>query len=307
MKVLRTLASFKRIKAPVVTLGNFDGIHLGHQSIFKRLKARGSKLGCPSVVYTFDPHPLKVVVPGKGPPLILDMEEKIELIKGFGIDYLVLARFTEQFAAKHPGEFVGEVLVDGLKAAEVLVGRNFSFGKGRAGNVRYLKTLSSTFGFHVEVVPPVKRSGAVVSSSRIRAMVLSGDLRRAASLLGRPFSIKGRVAKGSRIGRSIGFPTANLKVLSELVPSNGVYAARVKLGRKGHNALVNIGMAPTVKRGARCVEVHLLDFKANIYGRRMEVAFLKRLRDEARFTTTGALARQIKKDITRAKRVFCRK
>ena len=292
------------MKAPVVTLGNFDGIHLGHQSIFKRLKARARKLRCPSGVYTFDPHPLKVVGPGKSPPLILDMEDKIEFIESFGMDYLVLARFTEQFAAKHPDEFVGEVLVDGLKAAEVLVGRNFSFGKGRAGNVRYLKTLASTFGFHVDVVPPVKRSGAVVSSSRVRAMVLDGDLRRAGALLGRPFSIKGRVAKGSRIGQSIGFPTANLEVLSELVPSNGVYAARVKLGRTTHNALVNIGVAPTVKRGSKCVEVHLLDFRASIYGRRMEVAFLKRLRDEARFATTGALARQIKKDLARAKRLF---
>jgi riboflavin kinase/FMN adenylyltransferase len=304
MKVLRTLASFKRIKPPVVTLGNFDGIHLGHQSIFKRLKERARKLRCPSVVYTFDPHPLKVVGSGKSPPLILDMEDKIELIESFGIDYLVLARFTEAFAAKHPAEFVGEVLVDGLKAAEVLVGRNFSFGKGRAGNVRYLKTLSGEYGFHVEVVPPVKRSGAVVSSSRVRAMVLGGDLRRAGALLGRPLSIKGRVAKGSRIGQSIGFPTANLEVSSELVPSNGVYAARVKLGRKAHNALVNIGVAPTVKRGARCVEVHLLDFKANIYGRRMEVAFLKRLRDETRFATKEALACQIKKDVGKAKKVF---
>jgi riboflavin kinase/FMN adenylyltransferase len=306
MKVLRSLAHFKLIKSTVVTLGNFDGIHLGHQSILKRLKARARALRCPSVVYTFDPHPLKVIVPDKSPPLILDMEGKIELLKDFGIDYLVLARFTEQFAAKHPDEFVGEVIVDGLKASEVLVGRNFSFGRGRAGNVRYLKTLSARFGFHVEVVPSVKRGGAVVSSSRVRAMVIHGEVRRAGALLGRPFYLKGKVAKGSRIGRSIGFPTANLEVASELVPSNGVYAARVLLGRATHDALVNIGMAPTVKRDARCVEVHLLGFRRSIYGRRMEVAFLSRLRDEQRFATTAALARQIREDVVRARRLFSR-
>ncbi len=307
MKVLRNGAGLKRIASPVVTLGNFDGIHLGHRSILRRLSTRARALKCSSVVYTFEPHPLKVVAPSKSPPLILDTEDKLSLIKGFGIDFLVLARFTEKFASTHPREFVEEVLVKGLGAREVLVGRNFSFGKGRSGTVEYLKSLGREFGFRVSVAPPVKRGGAVVSSSRIRALVLDGELTRAGALMDRPYSIKGRVMKGAKLGHGIGFPTANLAVQSELTPGNGVYAARATLGRRVLNALVNIGTAPTFARGSRCVEVHLLDFKGDIYGKPMRVAFLKRLRDEMRFAGKEALARQIRKDRERAKKVFASK
>lgn len=304
MKVLRNGTGLKRIASPVVTLGNFDGIHLGHRSILKRLCTRARALGCPSVVYTFEPHPLKVVAPSKSPPLILDTKDKLSLIEGFGIDFLVLARFTERFASTHPRQFVEDVLVKGLGAREVLVGLNFSFGKGRTGNVDYLKGLGLELGFRVSVAVPVKRGGAVVSSSRIRALVLDGELAGAGALLGRPYSIKGSVKKGAKLGRGIGFPTANLEVQSELTPGSGVYAARVKLGRRVLNALVNIGIAPTFARGSKCVEVHLLDFKGDIYGRPMKVAFLKRLRDEMRFATGEALARQIRKDSARAEKIF---
>ncbi len=307
MKILRNGAGLKRIESPVVTLGNFDGIHLGHRSILKRLSTRARALSCSSVVYTFEPHPMKVVAPSKSPPLILDTEDKLSLIKGFGIDFLVLARFTERFASKHPREFVEEVLVKGLGAREVLVGRDFSFGKGRSGTVEYLKSLGRELGFRVSVAAPVKRGGAVVSSSRIRALVLDGELARAGALLGRPYSIKGRVEKGDNLGRRIGFPTANLDVQSELTPGNGVYAARVKLGQRTLDALVNIGTAPTFARGVRCVEVHLLGFKGDIYGRPMEVAFFARLRDEMRFTTMEALACQIRKDREKAKKIFVSK
>jgi riboflavin kinase/FMN adenylyltransferase len=304
MKILRGVSGFKGKERPVVSLGNFDGIHLGHQLILTRLVKRAEELGAPAIVYTFDPHPLKVVDPEKSPQLILDMEDKKALIKGFGVDFLVLARFTRQFASKHPREFVEDVLVEGLRAREVLVGRNFSFGRGKRGNVEHLEKLGAELGFSVNVVEPLRMGGDVVSSSRIRRLMSSGDVKGAGLLLDKFHAIKGKVVKGFDMGKEIGFPTANLEVESELVPGGGVYAAFATLGRKKYNAVVNVGTAPTFGRKKVCVEAHLLDFNANLYGRKIKVTFLTRLRDERAFKTKEALSRQIKKDTEKAEKVF---
>ncbi len=300
--------------APVVTLGNFDGLHLGHQSVLGRLVKRARALRCPSVLYTFNPHPLKVVAPGKSPRLLVDIEDKKGLIGAASIDYLVLARFTAAFAAKHPREFVESVLVNGLGAREVWVGRNYSFGRGRAGTVESLREFGSEYGFKVVVVNEARRGKEVVSSSRIRALVEGGEVRSAAKLLGRPYSIKGRVVRGHDIGKEVGFPTANLEVSSELIPGRGVYAATVALGarpygkeRKGGGeieAVVNIGNAPTFGAREKAVEVHLLGFDRSIYGRRMRVSFLAKLRDETKFGSKEKLAAQIAKDLKKAKKYF---
>ncbi len=306
MKVLKTVNSFNRKKAvgPVVTLGNFDGIHLGHQKVLRKISSRAGRLKAVSVVYTFDPHPLKVVAPAKSPMLILDLKDKKALIEGFNIDILVLARFDREFASKHPGEFAEEVLVKGLGVREVWVGTDFSFGKGRTGTVGYLKTLGERFGFKVFVIPPYVKGGSVVSSSRIRGLISGGEVKKAAALLGRPYSIKGVVVRGKEIGKVIGFPTANIRVTSELWPKNGVYAITASFDEETHNGVLNIGVAPTFGGKKKTVEAHLLDFKGDIYGKKMRVTFIKRLRDERTFPTREALAGQIKKDRERAERIL---
>ncbi|MBI5809805.1 MAG: bifunctional riboflavin kinase/FAD synthetase [Deltaproteobacteria bacterium] len=301
MKILRNGPSMRGIKGPVITLGNFDGIHAGHRLILRKVAERARRLGSPSAVYTFEPHPMKVVSPLRCPPLILDSEDKKALIKALGIDLLVLARFTKEFAALHPREFVEDVLVEGLNVREVWVGRSFSFGKGKLGTVDYLKELGSEFGFKVYIIPPYKMGGRVVSSSRIRGLINEGSVAEAARLIGREFSIKGMVVKGKEVGVEIGFPTANLKVASELIPRDGVYAGRAVIDNRRYMAAVNIGTAPTFGGKGRTVETHIIGFRKNIYGKKMRVEFLRRLRDEKEFKSKDALVRQIQRDVQRVK------
>lgn len=301
MKVIRKGIGVKGIKGGVVTLGNFDGIHAGHQSILRRVVKRARSLGRPSVVYTFDPHPLKVVAPHKSPQLILDMKDKESVIRGLGVDFLVFARFTRAFASKHPAEFVEEVLVKGLKAKEVWVGADFSFGKGRTGTLEYLKSMGKEFGFKAFGMGPYKKGGAVVSSSRVRGLIKSGEVKKAGVLLGRPYTVKGRVVKGRGIGRGLGFPTANVGVTSEIIPLGGVYAGHAVIKDKRYPAVVNIGIAPTFGRRRLSVEAHILGgFKENIYGKEIRVEFSRRLRSERKFRDKDALARQILRDMEAA-------
>ncbi len=304
MKVIRSLAPLRGVDRTVVTLGNFDGIHAGHRLILRKVVARARALRCPSVVYTFEPHPLKVVAPARGLELILDKEDKKALIRDAGIDWLVFARFTRSFASKHPREFVEEVLFAGLKAQEVWVGANFVFGKGRSGTVKHLRSLGGEFGFRVFAVEPARSGKEVVSSSRIRALIKDGFVEEASKLLRRDFSIKGVVVKGRGIGKALGFPTANLRVKSELLPKNGVYAAYASVGDRRCNALVNIGLAPTFGKRPRTVEAHILGLKSGIYGKAVELSFIKRLRGEKTFRDAAGLACQIKKDIQKAKGLF---
>lgn len=303
MKIFRDSKQLRKIKGPVLTLGNFDGLHLGHSKIVEKVVERAKKLARPSVVYTFEPHPLKVVAPHKSPPLILDSADKAKLIKGLGVDFLVFAQFTKEFAAKHPREFVVEEIVPS-NPAEVWVGHDFSFGKAKSGSVEYLKKLGEEFGFKVFVIPAFKRSGEVVSSSRIRELIREGRVGAAKRLLSRNYVIKGRVVRGKDIGKAIGFPTANLKIESELIPGDGVYAAYALISGATHRAVLNIGTAPTFGGKDRCVEVHIFGFKDNIYGKKMEVSFVKRLRSEKAFKTKEALIRQITKDKERAEKIL---
>lgn len=293
----------KRAARPVVTLGNFDGLHLGHQKIIRKVAERARMLKRHSVVYTFEPHPLKVVAPEKSPPLLIDTRKKAELISGLGIDFMVVARFTRGFAAKHPREFVEEEILS-MGASEVWVGHDFSFGRGKAGTVGFLKELGSELGFRVRVIPAYKKGGGIVSSSRIRRLVGEGRVEAAGRLLGRPYSIRGSVVKGKSVGKRIGFPTANLKVASELIPGNGIYAAWAVVSGRRRKAVVNIGTAPTFGGRKRCVEVHVMGFEGDLYGDGMEVEFVRRLRGERAFPSVGALQRQIGRDIERALRIL---
>lgn len=306
MKVVRD-SDLKEIKKPILTLGNFDGLHIGHRRVIEKVVERARRFGAPSVVYTFDPHPLKVVAPEKSPPLLIDIDEKIRLVDETGADWLILAEFTKAFAATHPRQFVESVLVDALSVREVWVGHDFSFGTGRSGTVEYLKELGNEFGFKVFLVPAYKRRNEVVSSSLIRAYVRDGEVKKAAALLGRLYSIKGRVVRGKDMGKEIGFPTANLDIESELVPKDGVYAAFATLDGQEREAVLNIGVAPTFGGKTRAIEVHILDFMGDIYGKKVEVRFAERLRDEAAFLSREALVKAIKKDVNRARKILGRR
>lgn len=312
MKIFRDSYASGRIKGAILTLGNFDGLHLGHKKVITGVVRRARALGAKSVVYTFDPHPLKVLAPHKSPPLILDIETKTALIKALEIDYLVLAPFTREMAEKHPRQFVEEVIVKALRAREVWVGHDFSFGKGKTGTIASLVELGSEFGFGVKIVGACRQGGATVSSSRIRALISSGEVAKAKKLLGRPYCASGTVVRGKDLGKKLGFPTANVSAEGELIPANGVYAAFATIAPKGKRgpaimpdkgllkAVVNIGTSPTFGNYDITVEAHLLNFNKDLYGKRLSVFFVRKLRDEKTFSSKDTLTTQIKKDASRA-------
>ena len=303
MEVLKD-AGRGRFKETVLTLGNFDGLHLGHRKILKAVSSRAGELRLKSVVYTFDPHPLKVVAPQKSPLLIMTLAEKISLIEGFGIDYLVVADFTKELARKDPREFVKEVLVDGFSVREVIVGHDYAFGKGKRGTISELKKLAKEFGFDTTVIEAYKLGGHVVSSSRVRREIINGRPGAAARLLGRAFTITGSVVRGQDMGRALGFPTANIEPKTELRPKEGVYAVRAKVNQKSYNGVANIGRAPTFGGKELTIEIHLFNLDAVLYDKIMTVAFVRRLRNERKFKDKEALVGQIKKDIARARRLL---
>ena len=304
MRIITDIRKFKNIKPPIVTLGNFDGVHKGHQKVLKTVKDRAKRLRLPSAVYTFEPHPLKIVAPHKSPPLLTALKEKMKLIKASGIDYLILARFTKEFASRHPGEFVEDVLLKQLKAKEVWVGHDYAFGKGRTGTIEYLKELGKKFGFKVSVIPACKKGGVIISSSKIREYIRHGKVKEAAVFLGRSYAVSGKVVKGRNIGKHLGFPTANIEIHNELIPKDGIYAVRVLLGNQIYKGAANIGFAPTFHIKKRAVEVHIINFKQNIYGKKLKIEFIQRLRGEKIFKSADGLAIQIKRDVDKVKKIL---
>lgn len=304
MRIFTDTKKIGNIKSSIVTIGNFDGVHIGHQKVLNAVRKRAKKLKLPSILYTFEPHPVKVIAPHKSLLLLTTPEEKIELIKAFGMDYLILARFTKEFASQHPKKFVEDVLVRQLKAKEVWVGHDYAFGKGKKGTIKYLKGLGKKYGFKVYIISACKRTGIIVSSSKIREYVKDGRVREAAKFLGRPYSISGKVVKGRNIGRHLGFPTANIEIHNELIPKDGIYAARVLLGNKIYKGAANIGFAPTFHTKKRSVEVHIIGFNGNIYGKKVKMEFIERLRGEKTFKSAKELATQIKKDVEEVKKIL---
>lgn len=304
MQLIRNIKKIENIKSPITTIGNFDGVHIGHQQVLKAVKKRAQKLNLPSIVYTFEPHPLKVVAPHKGLLLLTTPEEKIKLIEASGIDYLILAKFTKEFASQHPKKFVANILVKQLRAKEIWVGHDYAFGKGRAGTIEYLRKLGEEFGFKVNVIPAYKKRGAIVSSSKIRKYLIEGKVKEAAAFLGRPYTLSGKIIKGRNIGKHLGFPTANISVHNELIPKDGIYAVRVLLGAKTYKGAANIGFAPTFHLKKRAVEVHIIGFKKNIYGKKIKIEFIERLRGEKVFKNMRELAIQIRKDVEQIKRIL---
>ncbi len=296
-------ALLRRLEQPVVAIGNFDGVHRGHAHILdeaKRLAGDGE-----AVVLTFDPHPARVLAPEYAPPLITALPRKLELIAAHRIDVCVVQPFDRAFAALTPAEFVERVLAGGLGATRVCVGHDFTFGRARAGTTDVLAELGRVHGFELTIVPAVTVDGMVCSSTKVREFVLEGRVGGAAKVLGRDFDLDGEVVRGEGRGRKIGVPTANLRPDADLIPKEGVYAgwAETNSGER-FVAAINVGANPTFAEGrAVTVEAHLLDASLDLYGARLRLGFVERLRGEQRFASVDALVEQIRRDVaeTRAR------
>lgn len=292
------------LRAPAVTLGNFDGVHLGHQRLFSETIALARAAGGESAVYTFRPHPGKVLAPDLAPPLITPYDEKLRLFERCGIDVVIEETFDPVFAAIEPDDFVRRVLAGAVGARHVVVGHDFTFGRHRAGNVDLLRRIGQELGFEVHLVPAVEVGGIIASSTKVREFVLEGRVRGAALLLGRDFAVSGRVVRGAGRGRSIGFPTANVLTDQELLPKPGVYAGYAFMTTEKVPAVVNIGYAPTFQGRDLTLEAHLLDWQGDLYDTEMTVAFHVRLRDERRFPSVEELSAQIGRDVAEARTVL---
>jgi riboflavin kinase/FMN adenylyltransferase len=290
---------------PVLAIGNFDGLHRGHLKIVERIRRGATERGGTSVVMTFEPHPPRVLRPDKAPPLLMTSEQKRNALARAGVQGLAVVRFTEELSQWEPETFVRRVLVDWLRVAEVWVGADFLFGRNRSGNFTLLKTLGLQSGFRAEKIDPIRYKDFVVSSTRIRRLVSEGRVEEAGALLGRHFAIDGRVVEGARRGREIGFPTANLATENELLPPNGVYATFSAVDGIVRPSVTNVGVRPTFDGPpTTTVETHVLGFSGDLYGQRLELAFVQRLRDERRFPDIDALREQIAADVRRAGRLF---
>ena len=290
----------RRLVNPVVTLGNFDGIHLGHQKILERVKTETSRVGGESVVITFEPHPLKVLSPKSCPPFLTPFRRKILLIEQSGMDVLLCIEFTKTFSEMSPSDFVKNILVEKVGAQKVIVGFNYHFGKNKKGNPQILKQIGSLFNLQVEIIDSLIIEGTTVSSSKIRELIKNGQVEKASKLLGRHYSILGKVIEGAKRGHLLGFPTANLEISEELTPLPGVYAVEVLWKRQSFKGVANVGWNPTFQtegEGKISSEVYILDFNENIYGEQIQIDFVRRIRDEARFDSIAQLITQIQKDI----------
>jgi riboflavin kinase/FMN adenylyltransferase len=310
MRVVRHLARrSSRLGPAVLTLGNFDGAHLGHQAIIRRAVSRARAAGAQCVALTFEPHPVAVLAPDRAPAMIQTLHDRLVSLRELGIDVTVLQRFTLDFAALDPEAFVRDFLLRHLDVVHVVVGYNVNFGRARAGSAETLRALGARLGFGVDVVGPVATpgEGEQVSSTRLRELLQAGDMPGARRLLGRPHALRGRVVVGDRRGRTLGFPTANLHLRRGLLlPPDGVYAVGVEAGGRAHEGVLNVGVRPTFGGRRRTVEVHLLDFDGDLYRRWLVVKLIERLRGEAAFSGPEALRAAIAADVARARTVLAR-
>jgi riboflavin kinase/FMN adenylyltransferase len=290
-----------------LALGNFDGLHRGHTKIIERVRRAAAERGATSLVLTFDPHPPRIVRPDKAPPLLMTLEQKLEALERAGIQGVAIVKFTLELSRWEPEAFVKAVLVDWLRVGEVWVGADFLFGRDRSGNFSVLRSLGAQYGFRVEKIDPVRYKDFVVSSTRVRRLVSEGRVDEAGALLGHHVFIDGMVVQGAGRGRELGVPTANLQTDNELIPPHGVYATAVTVDGVVYPGVTNVGLRPTFNDATRTtIEVHIMGFSGDLYGQRVRVAFIQRLRDERRFPDVDALKAQIDADLRRARRLFDR-
>ncbi len=305
MKIIRDLTELTSPPpGAVVTIGNFDGIHLGHREIFRKVIRMAAEIRGTSVVFTFVPHPLKVLNPAKAPPLISTYEEKERLIEASCVDMLVCCPFTRSLAAMSAEEFVRDILVGKLGIRRLIVGYDYAFGKGREGDVSFLRRKGDEFGFGVEVLEPILRNDEVYSSTRIREMIREGLVSDVVNHLGRHFNLQGTVVHGAGRGGPLGFPTANLQTDKEILPKNGVYAVKIRRGEEILDGVANIGVNPTFGVGKLSFEVHIFDFNEKIYKENLRVYFMERLRDEKTFAGPEELIEAIRQDAGQARKIL---
>jgi riboflavin kinase/FMN adenylyltransferase len=304
MKIYTHIDEFKQIKNAVLTIGTFDGVHIGHQKIISRLKEVAQQKGGETVILTFFPHPRMILHPDDlNIKLISTMDEKAELMKSLGIDHLIITPFTRDFSNLNPQEYIKDILVEKIGTTHIIIGYDHRFGKDRSGGLAELQNYASEFGYEVEEIPEQDIDDVAISSTKIRNALLSGDVKTAESFLGYPFHLSGKVIKGDQIGRTIGFPTANLFIEEsyKLIPSDGIYAVSVdfksgQLKNKSAKGMAYIGHRPTINGMSRNIEVNIFDFNEDIYGETIRLNFLKYLRDDQKFNSLNELKEQLAKD-----------
>lgn len=292
------------IARPVLSLGNFDGIHLGHQALLQRVVQDAKALGGRSVVLTFEPHPLTVLAPERAPRLILTHKDKMLLLQSSGVDVVIIQAFNSSFANVEAEEFVRRYLIERLKVHKMWVGRDLRFGKGRKGRVEDLIRLGAEDGFEVGIVDPVELEGVRVSSSRIRKLIDQGEVHKVPRFLGRYHFVSGRVIPGYQRGRQLGFPTANIVPRTEVLPLDGIYATYLQLDERQWPSVTNIGVNPTFGEGPRTIETYIFDFSGDLYGRSVKLFFVKRIREEKKFSSAETLVGQMKKDALSAQEIL---
>ncbi len=300
MQILRSIPELSHLPGPLfLAIGVFDGVHLGHQAVISTSAEHARAVNGTPVVVTFDPHPEKILRPEKAPHLLTATPHKIALIRTLGMRHLLIIAFDRQFAATEPEDFVHQLVQHSKPLREICVGHEWSFGKNRRGNLELLMKLGAKSDFNVVGIPPVTVNGEIVSSTTIRRAVEAGDLKKAAAMLGREYTILGTVVRGDDFGKKIGYPTANLSAHSEQFPPNGVYFAEAILDGERLPGVVNLGLRPTVSSGKsdRVLEIHLFDFGRNIYGKDLQLRFVRYLRPEKKFENVHALVRQIERDV----------
>jgi riboflavin kinase/FMN adenylyltransferase len=305
MQVIRGLKIPPALKGAVVTIGNFDGVHRGHRYVLKRLTSLAGAEKTKALLITFDPHPKMIIHPDIRPfYLLTTLKEKLALLAATGIDGVVVVKFTPAYALTTAEEFVTDFLVEKLAIRRIIIGHDYSFGRGKEGNEKLLTELGARLGFAVEVLDPFGEEGTIVSSTRIREAILQGDMETAANLLGRPYTLSGPVIHGKSKGAGLGFSTANIRPNKILLPPDGVYVVRVGSGGSTLGGVMSIGTNPTFGSGKRTFEVHMFDFNDDIYGKEIEVAFLTRLREQRVFPSVPDLVRQIAQDVAQAREIW---
>jgi len=305
MIIFRNLDDIReKLVNAVVTIGNFDGVHLGHREIFRRVRAVAREVGGVSVVITFVPHPLKLLPSRKQLRLITPYAEKEGLIAASGIDYLIVIPFTESFATIDAADFVSRILVSRIGMKKLVIGYDYAFGRNREGNVALLERLGTELGFDLEVLAPIGSGENVYSSTRIRELIGQGDVEGVVALLGRHFSLDGTIVHGHHRGKGLGFPTANLATDNELIPKHGVYAVKVRIADAIYDGACNIGSNPTFADTATAIEVFIFDFAGDLYGCRMRLFFVASIRDERKFPDPAALQQAIQSDVLRCREIL---
>jgi riboflavin kinase / FMN adenylyltransferase len=294
----------RKLKNPAITIGNFDGVHKGHQALFQRVKQLAEALNGESVVVTFDPHPLEVLFPQKTPSFITSHRHKLDLIASCGIDATIVIPFDHKFAQMSAREFVEAILVEKIGAKAIVVGHDYRFGNSREGDIAFLSRLGEQYGFKVETVSGLMVNDTVVSSTAIRQMIASGNIKEANKLLGRFFEVAGTVIPGRKRGVGLGFPTANIRMPAITSPLTGVYVIQAEVDGKTYGGAANLGYNPTFGDNDLSLEAHLFDFDQDIYGKHITIRFVDRLRDELRFSNPDELATQIRKDVDTAKEIL---